>query len=57
MCAQLLGTSAQLSVGAITSSASEYEAAVVQLVRRLALLEWAVKLMRVEITEFSKGRA
>jgi len=51
---QLFETKAQLSIGEIKSSASSYGAGVVQLERRLALLQWAVQHLRGTIKEFTK---
>jgi hypothetical protein len=51
---QLFETKAQLSIGEIKSSTSSYGAGVVQLERRLALLQWAVQHLRGTIKQFTK---
>ncbi len=51
---QLFEKKAQLNVGEIKSSSSGYGSGVVQLERRLALLQWAVKQLRDEIKDFTK---
>lgn len=51
---QLFSAEAQLSVGEVKSSSSGFGDGVVQLVRRLALMQWTVKQLRPAIKEFFK---
>ena len=53
---QLVGTKAQLNVGEIKSSVAGYNDGVMQLVRRLALLQWAVEQLHGNVKEFCKVR-
>ena len=51
---QLFSAKAQLSAGEVKSSSSGFGDGVMQLVRRLALMHWAVKQLRPAIKEFFK---
>ena len=51
---QLFSAKAQLSAGEVKSSSCGFGDGAVQLVRRLALMQWAVKQLRPAIKEFFK---